>query len=280
MKWRYRVFTLFLVVLLSGCKVDLYSGLSEVDANQMLSLLASSQVDAIKVADKSGGLTLQVEKDDFVRAVEILRQNGFPRRAWRSVDDLFPSGQLVTSPVQEQAKIQFLREQSLERMLGNIEGVISANVVIAGISSDESGGKNPAEASASVLVKYSPEVNLKAFSAQLKNLVSNGLPGVKPERIALIIQPVDYRIANPDVFISAASPHATADHKKTVQTSTEPKGEAAAKPGSSSVLQKAKQMTFSVWGLLIFWVLSCAMVIWHGLRKRRKEKGNHDATRA
>ncbi|WPM83953.1 hypothetical protein QNH14_12555 [Apirhabdus apintestini] len=57
-----RAALLSIALLLGGCKVGLYSNLSEVDANQMLALLASNQIDASKTLDKSGGLTLQVEK--------------------------------------------------------------------------------------------------------------------------------------------------------------------------------------------------------------------------
>ncbi|MCT4700519.1 type III secretion inner membrane ring lipoprotein SctJ [Enterobacteriaceae bacterium H20N1] len=276
MKWRYRTVVLAMVMLLSGCKVDLYSGLSEVDANQMLSLLVSSQIDAVKVVDKSGGLLLRVEKKDFVSAVEILRQNGFPRHTWRSVDDLFPSGQLVTSPVQEQAKIRFLREQSLERMLGNIEGVIDVNVVIAGASAEEERESSAGQASASVLVKYSPEVNLKAFSAQLKNLIRNGLPGVNPENISLIMQPVNYRVASPGVFASASLPDskATQANSASAAAGASENGEVRTS-GNRSLTQKVKQIALSAWSLLAFWLVGCAVVVWHGLHRHRKGKEKH-----
>jgi type III secretion protein J len=110
------------------------------------------------------------------------------------VDELFPSGQLVTSPAQEQAKIRFLREQSLENMLGNIEGVISANVVIADTAGDDN--DSDMTPSASVLIKYSPEVNLRALNTQLKNLIYNALPGVNQDRIALVTQSVNYHFVD------------------------------------------------------------------------------------
>ncbi|MGE8357613.1 MAG: EscJ/YscJ/HrcJ family type III secretion inner membrane ring protein, partial [Microvirgula sp.] len=71
---------------------------------------------------------------------------------------LFPSGQLVTSPAQEQAKILYLKEQLLEKMLRGMDGVVSAQVSIA-----ESVGQHrrePPSLSASVFIKHSPEVNL------------------------------------------------------------------------------------------------------------------------
>jgi type III secretion protein J len=217
-----------------------------VDANQMLALLASNQIEGAKKTDKSGSLVLQVEKGDFVKAVEVLRQNGYPRRAYRAVDELFPSGQLVSSPTQEQAKIRFLREQSLERMLSNIEGVISANVVIA---DSENGDKSDNLPSASVLVKYSPEVNLRALGGQLKNLIHNALPGVNQERISLVVQPVDYRFVAPQVQAS-----------ESVATTA---GSAKAKDSGFAGL--------SLWTLLAFWLVSTLAIVGHGLWKHRRQ---------
>jgi len=294
-----RLLVLSTALLLAGCKVDLYSNLSEVDANQMLALLASNQVKGSKEADKSGGLVLKVEEDDFVKAVEVLRQNGFPKRAYRFVDELFPSGQLVSSPAQEQAKIQFLREQSLERMLSNIEGVISANVVIAD-GADEDSRKEGSEPSASVLVKHSPEVNLRALSAQLKNLVRNSLPGVKQDRISLILQEVNYRFSSTGSAQANASmtPAPVVEKTQTPVVPAQPAPAAAAVetpvPAAASA-EKSETATTPVkakfaenpevkpgkaafasvlpgWPyFVLFWVLCCGGIVWHGKRKNRKQ---------
>jgi type III secretion protein J len=272
MRWQYRLLFLSAALLLSGCKVDLYSSLSEADANQMLALLASSQIEGGKRLDAKTGLVLQVEKSDFVKAVEVLRQNGYPRRAWRTVDELFPTGQLVTSPAQEQAKIRYLREQSLERMLSNIEGVISANVVIADIPAEE-GGQSSSEPSASVLVKYTPEVNLRALSAQLKKLIQNALPGVKQEHISMIVQAVDYRFAATEPASSASSvkPEPKAGLPESMKNESRAaihplSSQATATPSASSM---APPKSLPLWGLLTFWLVSSCAVIWHGLRKKR-----------
>lgn len=180
---------LAMVCLLAGCRVDLYSNLSEQEANQMLALLKSNEISADKAAGKEGGLTLQVEERQFVEAVDLLRQNGYPRKQFVSAGDFFPSGQLISSPVQEKTRINYLKEQSLERMLSNIEGVMGASVVL-GQSVEESGFAPPSVPSVSVLVKYSPEVNLKAFTVQIRSLVLNAIPGMPDDRVALLLQPV------------------------------------------------------------------------------------------
>lgn len=198
---KYRLLVLSLVFLLIGCKVDLYSNLSEVDANQMQAVLAYNKIHSSKNENKSNGFTLKVDENDFVKAVEVLRQNGYPKKQYRSIDELFPTGQLITSPVQEQAKLRFLREQNLERMLSNVEGVISVNVMIVDVEND-SRQRKLTEPSVSVLIKHSPEVNVRAFNIKIKHLINNALPGVKLENISLVSQMVNYRFdySNSDPF--------------------------------------------------------------------------------
>ncbi|HEY3591046.1 MAG TPA: type III secretion inner membrane ring lipoprotein SctJ [Buttiauxella sp.] len=274
-------------LLLAGCKIDLYSNLSETDANQMLALLASNQIDGARRSDKSSGLVLQVEKKDFVKAVEVLRQNGYPRRVYRAVDDLFPSGQLVSSPAQEQAKIRFLREQSLERMLSNIEGVISANVVIAD-GQEEGNGTQGGEPSASVLVKYSPEVNLRALSAQLKNLIGNALPGVSQKRISLIVQSVDYRFVTAGQAVQETpvlpqpdnvSPPpvdaintAMGEMKSTSTSEVDAKKmvvEQSAPALPASTVESIDAAMIPLWPLFLFWGVGVIGITWHGQHKAK-----------
>lgn len=119
-----------LLPLLSGCKSELYSKLDEKEANQMMALLIYNNIPADKRVEKEG-VTLLVERERFVDAVEVLRQNGLPRRKTVTMQELFPSGQLVTSPEQEEAKLNFLKSQQIEKMLGSMDGVINAEVSVA-----------------------------------------------------------------------------------------------------------------------------------------------------
>lgn len=62
MKALRRLWPLLILMSLMGCKVDLYSGLSEDEANQMLALLMLRNVDAEKKIIKEGNVTVRVEK--------------------------------------------------------------------------------------------------------------------------------------------------------------------------------------------------------------------------
>jgi type III secretion protein J len=192
------VATLLVVISLSGCGMDLYSGLSEGEANQMLALLMLHQIKAEKQFEKGGTVGLSVDKSQFINAVELLRQHGFPRQRFTTVDELFPSNQLVTSPGQEQAKMVYLKEQQLESMLSHMEGVIHADVTIAMPAPTD--GKNSVPQAASVFIKYSPEVNLQSYQPQIKNLIRDGIPGIDYSQISVVMQPANYR------FSTAAQP--------------------------------------------------------------------------
>lgn len=180
--------------LLGGCKSELYTRLDEAEANQILALLIYNRIPADKSVEKEG-VTLRVDQDRFVDAVEVLRQNGLPRRRTVTMQDLFPSGQLVSSPEQEEAKLNYLKSQQLEKMLGSMDGVITAEVSVAEPRSQE--GEPPAPSSAAVFIKYSPEVNLPAREAEIRALIRNGIPGLTPDRISLTLQRAEYRYQPP-----------------------------------------------------------------------------------
>ncbi|AGK46604.1 type III secretion apparatus lipoprotein, YscJ/HrcJ family [Burkholderia thailandensis MSMB121] len=189
-----------LACALAGCKTELYSNLPEAEANQMLALLMLRHIDADKKVIKDGNVTIRVEPGQFVNAVELLRQNGLPARKLATMEEMFPSGQLVTSPAQEQAKIQFLKEQQLEKMLRAMDGVINAQVSVAeGAAQDR---RDPEPPSAAVFVKYSPEYNFAARVPEIRSLVVTGVPNLSPERVSVVVQAADYRYAQPSVAAS------------------------------------------------------------------------------
>jgi type III secretion protein J len=191
MKTHWKVLIAALVLLLAGCKADLYTNLDEADANQMMALLIYHHIPADKVEAK-GGITLRVDQSRFVDAVEVLRQNGLPKHKTVTMEDLFPSGQLVSSPEQESAKLIYLKSQQLEKMLDSMDGVINADVSVASPRMLPDSDQKPTT-SAAVFIKYSPEVNVAAHEAEIRNLVLNGIPDLTPDRISVTLQRAEYR---------------------------------------------------------------------------------------
>lgn len=186
---------LLLVLFLTGCKVELYRNLPQDEANHMVALLMLNHIDVSSEIDsKTGKVTLQIEKDKFIDAVEILRQNGYPKTQYVGIEDLFPAGQLVSSPAQEEAKMRYLKEQQLERTLSSMDGVISARVSIAQSNNSEGNIDNSTpEKSVAVYIKYSPEVNMNGVEAQIRNLIKNAISGLQSDKISLFLQPAEFR---------------------------------------------------------------------------------------
>lgn len=191
-----RLFLFGLVLLLAGCKVTLHSGIPEGEANQMMALLLLRSIPAEKLAEKAGTVSLRVEKDDFVNAVEVLRQHGLPQQRRLGIEDLFPSNQLVTSPTQERAKMVMLKEQQLESMISSMEGVIATRVTIA--QKVDENGKLSGAPSAAVFVKYSPAYNLNNQEAQIRSLIADGVPGIAANQVSVVLQSVEYRYQEPN----------------------------------------------------------------------------------
>ena len=185
------VCAVLLTISLAACKTDLYTNVPEEESNQMVALLMLRNISTDKKPLKDGNVTIRVESDQFVNAVELMRQNGLPRRRVATLEDMFPPGQLVTSPAQEKAKIAFLKEQQLEKILRAMDGVVNAEVSIA--EGDVQNRRDPQPPSASVFVKYSPERNFAAREAEIRSLVVTGTPGLASDRVSVVLQPADYR---------------------------------------------------------------------------------------
>ena len=97
---------LCLLGLLTGCDVELYSGLREREGNEMLAVLLSEGIRSKKVSGKGQVVSLLVEEAQVARAVEVLRRNGYPKDQFASIGDIFRKESLISSPVEE--RIRFI----------------------------------------------------------------------------------------------------------------------------------------------------------------------------
>ena len=170
-----------LLLMISGCKQELYSDLEEKEANQMLSILLSNNIDVDKLKDKDGLYSILVHKKDIVKSINELNLNGMPKKKFVDAEQLFPGGQLVTSPVQEKARLTFLKEQNIERLISIIPGVLNCNVALF-IGDDK---KNTA---ISLIIISSPTSNFESIKYQIRELVKNSIGNVHPENITIVIK--------------------------------------------------------------------------------------------
>lgn len=178
------VILFFAVTLLQACKADLYSGLQERQANQMISALARHGIAAGRQAAKDGSLTVTVDDGQFAAAVQVLEAAGLPEAHYASLGDVFKGNGLVASPMQERAQYVYAMSQELSNTVSNVDGIRSARVHVD-LAQDDS-RRNPVRASAAVFVRYEPDAAIEPLIPKIKSLVAGSISGLDYESVSVI----------------------------------------------------------------------------------------------
>lgn len=178
--------TLILTVLmLTGCGYEsLYSQLDERQANEMLALLLSHGHDARKsYVDKSW--SLEVGRDDLAPAMSLLNAEGWPRERYDSLGDVFAKQGLVSTPLEERARLLHALSQELAQTISSIDGVVNARVHLA-IPEHTPMEATRSPSSASVFIKHRPGATVANKTASIKSLVVNSVEGLPYDNVSVI----------------------------------------------------------------------------------------------
>jgi type III secretion protein J len=181
------LFILLFAAVLAGCNgVDLYSQLSERQANEMVAALQSVGIEADKRSKDGHTWSVQVARESFARAVDTLRANGFPRDEFDSLGKVFKKEGFVSSPLEERARLIYGLSQELSNTISAIDGVVMARVHLAVPEKDPLTDK-PRSASASVMVKHRAGVDLSGQVGQIKALVVNSVEGLPYDNVTVAL---------------------------------------------------------------------------------------------
>jgi len=183
---------LLLATAMVACNKDLYSGLSERDANEMLSVLAKSGISASRAPDNNGMLKIQVPDRYFAQSVDVLKQYGYPREQFTSMGEVFKKEGLISSPLEEKARYIYALSQHISETLTQIDGVITARVNIV-LPKDDPFAEEINPASASVFVKYDPKSNLPKNKSDIKLIVEKSIEGISYEKISVVMLPAEVK---------------------------------------------------------------------------------------
>lgn len=184
------LFPCLMCVALSACKVPLYSGLAEKEANEMLGKLLEYNIDVTKQIGKNNEVTLLVDEAQFGRSVELLERYGLPRPQYATVGKVFSGDGLVTSPLQEWARFNFALSQELSQMVSSIPGVVSAEVRVANPRKETFFEDTPPP-SASVLALVNRNAITAELVPQIKQLVAFGMENIDYDRVGVVVSPID-----------------------------------------------------------------------------------------
>jgi type III secretion protein J len=179
------------LLLLTACGgQDIYTELSQRQANEMVAVLRNAGIDADKQGRDNNTFAVAAPRDSFAQAVEVLRAAGYPRDGFDSMGQVFKKEGFISSPLEERARLTHALSQEIANTLASIDGVVLARVHLSVPERDPLVDKAP-PASASVLIKHRPGVNLEARMGHIKALVVNSIQGLAYDNVTVVLFPSD-----------------------------------------------------------------------------------------
>lgn len=191
---RFMIF-MTLSFFVAGCQSELYSNLTEREANEMLSVLANNGIAAKKTFSKKQNFILHVNESDMADAIQLLNRLGYPRDTYTDMGQIFQKDGLISSPLEERARYVYAVSQDLSDTLSRVDGVIDAKVHVVLPEADVTGNiiKPP---SASVFIKHQAQFNLQPFLPKIKLLVNKSIEGIDYQDISIALFPSEVSSMN------------------------------------------------------------------------------------
>jgi len=184
-----RLAVLLLCAALAGCSdsVDLHTGLSERDANEVTAALLDNGIQGQKEAANKQGFVVKVRKKDLAASVALLREHGLPRNAFSRMGEIFKKDGMISTPVEERARYLYALSQELENTLSQIDGVVLARVHPV-LPERIVPGEPVQPSSCAVLIKHRPDWDAEAYEARIRSLVLASIPGLAdlPQKISIV----------------------------------------------------------------------------------------------
>jgi len=184
---------LMLALALAGCQVDLYSGLTEQEANEIVAALSTDGIAAEKQRSdaaagggtgSTGAWLVRVDEGRLANALEVLRAQGLPHDRYASMGDVFQKQGLVSTPAEERMRYIYAVSQELSQTLRTVDGVVAARVHVVIPANDPLSDKiRPS--SAAVFIKHRPDVDLRLLAPAVKDMVAHSIEGLSHEQVSL-----------------------------------------------------------------------------------------------
>lgn len=178
-----------LLLLLTGCKAQLYSSLSERDAMEMIAILLHHDISADRTITKDGTSTIEVDQSRIADAVSLLNANRYPRTAYANMGEVFEQKGMVSSPTAERARFIYALSQELAKTLNGIDGVLTARVHIVLPKNDPLEGDTQ-PAAAAVFIRHDADMPIVQLLPKIKMLVANSIEGLSYDKVSVILLPV------------------------------------------------------------------------------------------
>lgn len=207
MRGLWRLGLVLVVLATAACKIDLYTGLDEREANEIIAALTDQGIGAAKKPEKDGRITVLVEQDQFAAAMARLDQIGLPRPNFESLGSVFKGEGMISSPIEERARFIYATSQELSRTLSDIDGVLSARIHVV-LPRNDLLNRSLTPSSAAVFIRHRADMAVGGLIPQIKMLVSNSIEGLGYDQVSVVTVPAPVPEARP---VPAAQPWWLAD---------------------------------------------------------------------
>ncbi len=188
------MFLLLLALFVAGCATQtaIVTNVEDREANEIVVLLASKGVDAVKTATATSttgtttaaGWDISVPASQITESLAILNKAGLPRTKGTTLLDLFGASTLVPSDLQDQIRFQEGLSEQLGNTIRKMDGIIDADVQITFPQGEET----DTAYTASVYVKHRGVLDNpnSLMVTKIKRLVSSALPGLTIDNVSVI----------------------------------------------------------------------------------------------
>ncbi len=187
---------LLLSLCLSACKVEVYGGLDEEQANLMLVTLLKRGIIVSKENKGKSGFSILVEEEQLVQALEMLRENSLPHEQYKNLGEVFTGQGMISSPSEEDARLSYAIAQELSDTFSRIDGVLTARVhVVLGKIDEAVNLRIPP--SVGVFIRHNPESVVVNMVAKIRELAARSVPGLAVDSVSVMLVPVRETITVP-----------------------------------------------------------------------------------
>lgn len=183
-----RLLVLAGLLALAGCGVELYSNLTEQDANDVIAELSRGGIRATKETPDGKTWAIKVDEADLPRSLERLKAAALPREKRATMGELFQKEHLISTPSEERVRYVYAISEELSRTLSNIDGVVTARVHVV-IPVHDPLATRVLPSSASVFIKHRANVDLQHLTASIKNLIVKSIEGLTFENVSVSFFP-------------------------------------------------------------------------------------------
>jgi type III secretion protein J len=183
-------------LVLTGCQQDLFKDLSERDTNDMLSALLKRGIYASKTDQGKGLFTLSVDESQMVSSLEILRRQSLPPERFASLGSTFPKEGMMSSPLEEEARLGFAISQELAGTCAQLDGVLSTRAHVV-MQKQDPVTEVITPATASIFIRYLPGSSVEQYVPHIRNLAANAVPNLKYDNTYVFLFPASDTIIMP-----------------------------------------------------------------------------------